>query len=176
MSRALKLVPNYNYEDYRTWKGRWEVHDGLAIAMSPMATPKHQRIASFLSRVLGNALEDSNCKECLDYQPLDLVIKENNIVQPDLLIVCKPIEKKYLDFPPALVVEIHSPSTKLNDINIKYNLYQDFGIKYYVMIDPDEHTVKCFELDEDGIYQRKEKSNFTFDDGCTIDLDLSNIF
>ncbi|MBK6391054.1 MAG: hypothetical protein IPF70_10890 [Saprospiraceae bacterium] len=28
------------------------------------------------------------------------------------MIVCKPIKKKFLDFPPALVVEILSDSTK----------------------------------------------------------------
>ena len=175
MTRALKLVPNYTYDDYCTWKGRWEVHDGLAIAMSPMATPKHQRIASDLSRIFGNSLDKNTC-DCQVYQPLDLVIKSNNIVQPDLLIVCQPIDKKYLDFPPDLVVEIHSPSTKLNDINIKFALYEEFGIRYYIMIDPDEETVKCYELDDNGAYQLMENMSFVFGDGCSVEADLQSVF
>lgn len=37
------------------------------------------------------------------------------VLQPDMLIVCKDINKNYLDFAPALVAEILSPSTALRD-------------------------------------------------------------
>ena len=56
-------------------------------------------------------------------------------MQPDLLIVCDEIKQSYLDFPPVLVVEIISPSTALKDRNNKLNVYQHFGIKYYLIID-----------------------------------------
>ena len=36
-----KYHPNYTYDDYKHWEGRWEVIDGVAYAMSPMASPKH---------------------------------------------------------------------------------------------------------------------------------------
>ncbi|WP_373286923.1 Uma2 family endonuclease [Filimonas zeae] len=36
-------------------------------------------------------------------------------MQPDMLVVCGEITRKYLDFAPALVIEILSPSTALKD-------------------------------------------------------------
>jgi hypothetical protein len=41
------------------------------------------------------------------YQPIDVKIDESNVVNPDLLIVCKKIEGQYLDSPPELVLEDH---------------------------------------------------------------------
>lgn len=50
-------------------------------------------------------------------------MEEDTVVQPDVLIVCKPITKNFLDFPANLVVEILSPSTVLKDRNSKILLY-----------------------------------------------------
>jgi Uma2 family endonuclease len=46
-------------------------------------------------------------------QPVDYLVADDMILQPDILIVCKPIIKKYLDFPPTLVAEVLSPATAL---------------------------------------------------------------
>jgi Uma2 family endonuclease len=62
------------------------------------------------------------------YHPIDVRIGEYNVVQPDVLIVCAPIKKPYLDFPPALVVEILSPSSRDKDLFTKKELYAGFGI------------------------------------------------
>jgi Uma2 family endonuclease len=76
-----------------------------------------------------------------------LIIKFlKTLLQPDILIVCGEIKKKYLDFPPALVVEILSPATALKDRHTKYEFYEQQGVKYYLIVDADKKTIEVSEL------------------------------
>jgi len=142
MSIASKYRPYYTYEDYCQWEGRWELIEGMPYAMSPAPTPGHQRVSAILIRRF-EALE--KCKNCTVYQPLDWKITEDTIVQPDLLVVCDEIKKKYLDFPPVLVVEILSPSTASKDRGEKMELYQQQQVKYYLIVDPHFKKVAIYE-------------------------------
>ncbi len=171
---AFKLLPNYTYDDYCQWEGRWEIIDGIPYAMSPMPSPKHQLIANEIGFYLKSKLKSKNCK-CSVYQPLDIKIEENTVVCPDVIICCKTIDKSFLDFPPDLVVEIFSPSTKLKDQNTKFSLYEKFGISYYIMVDPDTKTVEIFKL-VDGKYLLTSGEDIEFDNGCRIDSDFNSIF
>lgn len=73
------------------------------------------------------------CQSAVDY-----IIADDTILQPDMLVVCREITKKYLDFAPGLVVEVLSPSTALKDRHTKYYLYEQQGIKYYLIVDTDQ--------------------------------------
>jgi len=139
--------------------------------MSPMASPRHQRIASNLNVVLGTALNEKKCN-CQVYQPIDVKIKDNTVVNPDLLIVCEEIEGQYLDKPFPLVIEILSPSTRVKDQVTKYSLYEEFGIKYYIMINPEDSSVQIFVLNENGKYQEQKEYVFEIEDGCVIEVDF----
>lgn len=143
---ALKSLPHYSYEDYLLWEGRWELIDGIPYAMSPAATPRHQNIAGNIHAEFRRALKKDGCIDCKVYQPIDYKIDEYTVVQPDLLIVCKPIKKKFLDFPPSLVVEILSDSTKDKDREVKYSLFEKEGIHNYLIVDPEKETVEIYQL------------------------------
>lgn len=117
MASSVKILPHYSYEDWMNWEGQWELIESIPYAMSPIPAPKHQRIATALSGELYNALK--KCNSCTVYQPIDYKITEDTILEPDILIVCGFIKKAFLDFPPALVVEILSPSTALKDRHSK---------------------------------------------------------
>ena len=178
MSGAIKILPNYTYDDYVHWEGRWELIDGIPYAMSPAPVPKHQIAAGNLLAEF--RFELKKCEVCKVMQPIDYKIKENTVYQPDLLIVCKPIEKKFLDFPPSLVTEILSPSTVFIDRNTKFYTYQEQGIPYYLIISPDTEETEVYEL-ENGAYQLKEKAvafhyTFRFDEDCSATIDFSEIW
>ena len=172
---TMKLIPHYTYKDYLQWQGRWELIEGIAIAMSPMANPKHQRIASNLNITLGTLLRNNTCN-CQVYQPIDVKIKEDTVVNPDLLIVCEEIEGQFLDRPFPLVVEILSPSTRLKDEVSKFELYESFGIKYYLMIDPKDDSTKLFVLDDEYKYVPQHHFSFDLTDNCTIELKIEDVF
>ncbi len=177
MGSAVKILPHYTYEDYVQWEGRWEVIEGVPYAMSPQPVPKHQRIAGDLFVEFKKALK--KCKRCSVYLPVDYKIYEDTIVQPDMLVVCKPIPKKFLDFPPSLVVEILSPSTALKDRHTKFELYQSEHIPYFIIISPDKEEAEVYEL-KNNEYLLVENGHsfsfaFSFDD-CIADIDFNEIW
>jgi Uma2 family endonuclease len=177
VSNAAQILPHYTYDDWKQWEGKWELIKGIPHAMSPAPVPKHQRISSNLSIVFGVPL--MACNKYATYQPIDYLITDDTILQPDFLIVCGEITKKYLDFPPALVVEILSPATALKDRHTKYGIYEKQGIKYYIIIAPDKEEVEIYEL-IGGEYQLKQNGkdlvhDFSFPE-CHASVDFKNIW
>ena len=148
MGIAVKILPRYTYEDYCQWEGKWEIIDGIPYAMSPAPSHKHQNIAGNIFAEFRESLRENACKHCRVYQPIDYVVDDNTILQPDLLIVCKPITGKVLDFPPDLVVEILSPSTALKDRHTKFEIYESQGIPYYVIVDIQSNSIEIYKLRE----------------------------
>ncbi len=177
---AVKLLPHYTYEDYLHWEGRWELIDGIPFAMSPSPNMKHQWIAANIMGELRNALKNAQCKNCKVYDFVDIKITENTIVQPDCSVICKPTKKNYLDFPPSLVVEILSPSTALKDRHTKFSLYENFGIKYYLIVDEEKNEVEIYSL-QNSKYKLQENPPeipfvFLLDNDCKIEVLLKNIW
>lgn len=177
MGLAEKYIPHYTYEDWLHWKGQWELIDGVPFAMSPMPVPGHQQTAGDLYYQFRKALE-KGCTDCEAFLPLDYKISADTIFQPDVIIVCGRINKAYLDFSPALVVEILSKSTEEKDRGVKYDYYEQEGVKYYLLVDWKKKTIEIYEL-INGKYQLqpfKDGFEFHLNDNCKIAPDLENIW
>ena len=178
MNVAHKYLPNYTYEDYCQWEGQWELIEGIPYAMSPLPIPVHQRVNGNLYANFEIALKKS-CKECKAYLPIDWKIKESTILQPDLLVVCQKIEKKYLDFSPQLVAEILSPSTAVKDRNIKKEIYLSQQVKYFLILDPLLKKLEVYQLQNNAYSPVAISPNnfeFTFENGCIADVDFEDIW
>lgn len=177
MSNAIKILPHYTYADYVQWEGKWEVIDGIPYAMSPAPEPKHQAVSANLISEFRQQLK--KCDKCQVYQPIDYLVQEDTIFQPDLLVVCDVISKKYLDFPPALVAEVLSPATAAKDRFTKFPVYQSQGIRYYLIIDPDREEVEVYEL-FDGQYKMTARGReISYDfvlDSCNASIDFKEIW
>jgi Uma2 family endonuclease len=182
MSALVNILPHYTYEDYCLWEGRWEIIDGIPYAMSPAPSMRHQLITGNIIAELGNAVKSSNCRGyCKVYNFIDVKITEDTVVQPDASVVCGETGKLFLDFPPVIAVEVLSPSTQIKDRNAKFDRYQKFGVKYYLIVDVDINQIEIFQLSNDKINQKQspDKSNsFTFQitDHCGIVLSLDRIW
>jgi len=178
MSGAVKILPYYTYEDYVQWEGRWEIIDGIPYAMSPAPTPKHQIIANTLGALFYNELK--NCKQCKAAQFVDYKISDDTILQPDLSILCQKTNKKFIDFPPAIVVEILSPSTALKDRHTKAGLYAGQNVPYYIIISPDTEEAEVYLLEaNDYALQQKGPSfsyQFNFPEDCSAIIDFAEIW
>jgi Uma2 family endonuclease len=134
------------------------------------------KIAAHLMSLLGN------CGKCRPLMPVDWEIAPDTVVQPDVLVVCSDsdfLEDVKLTIPPVLVFEILSPSTARKDRIIKYQLYQDAGVKYYCIVDPETKSADVFLL-RDSEYQGMgafHEGKITFDlEECSIDFDFGSIF
>jgi Uma2 family endonuclease len=101
-------------------------------------------------------------------------------LQPDIAIACNTANKQFLDTPPTLVAEILSPSTALKDRHVKYDLYEQMGVAWYLIVDTDKETVEIYQLVA-GVYQPithqpGEAFALVLADGCTIALDWAAIW
>ncbi len=178
MSIAEKYRPHYTYEDYCQWEGKWELIEGMPYAMSPAPVPAHQRANSTLIFEFEAALK-VGCKKCKVYLPLDWKITEDTIVQPDLLIVCDKIEKKFLDFPPVLIVEVLSPATAAKDRGLKMEIYQSQKVKYYLIADPQFKKLEIYQLLNDKyepVSINPDTYTFSLLDDCIAEVNLSDIW
>jgi Uma2 family endonuclease len=181
MQSALRVLPHYTYDDYLQWEGRWEIIGGVPYAMSPAPVPQHQFIATDLVAEFRAGLKNTDCRDCKATIYLDYVVADDIILQPDVLIVCGNITKKFLDFPPALVVEILSPSTAMKDRNNKFIIYESQKIPWYLIVDPDVRTIEIYKLNEAGKYMQEKFDaalpyRFTLKNDCTIDVTLTHIW
>ena len=176
MPLSQKILPHYTYKDYVHWEGRWELIEGHPIAMSPQPTLKHQRITASLITEFGIALK-KDCRKCKVLDPVDYKISEDTILQPDLSIICKDSNKPFLDFPPSLIAEVLSPSTAIRDRNTKYEIYQQQGVKYYLIADPDDKSIEIYLL-INNVYQLQNHSNkfeFNLDEDCSLPIDFNEL-
>ena len=113
--------------------------------------------------------------------PIDFKVNESTILQPDVSIICGKPTKPFIDFPPVLVVEVLSPSTALRDRHTKYGIYEEQGIKYYLIVDGDKEKIEIYKL-VDGKYELQIHENnmafpFLFDEeGCDIEIIFDEIW
>lgn len=180
MAAPVKILPHYTYSDYCNWEGKWELIEGIPYAMSPAPQPKHQWVASNINVEFGIALKESACRNCKVSHPIDYKMAEDTIVQPDVLIYCGTIAKPYLDFPPVLVAEILSPATALKDRHTKFHLYEQAGVTYLLLVNPDSEIVQVFML-QNGTYQLMQEGHdfsfhFQLEEGCEISVDFREIW
>ncbi len=157
----LDLNKAYTYADYLKWtfEERVELIKGKIFKMSPAPNRSHQDLSSYLHLAIGNHLKGKNCK--LYSAPFDVRIprKSKNdkdiitVLQPDLCVIC---DKAILDAKgclgaPDIVVEILSPSNSAMELDKKYEIYREAGVKEYWIVSPQDKTFLVYTL-KDGAY------------------------
>jgi Uma2 family endonuclease len=144
----------FNYHDYLQLPEdkRYEILDGELFVV-PAPNIRHQRIAIRLQSRLFEHVEHYHLGELLA-APCDVLLSDENVVQPDILFVVKErlgmIGKANIPGAPDLVVEILSPGGRRKDLEIKRKIYARFGAREYWIVDPDADTVEVLALSESG--------------------------
>lgn len=167
------------YADYaKTPEGeRWELIDGELI-MPPSPKEAHQRNQIGLGSRMFMFAEEHDLGRVY-FAPFDVVLSNNDTVQPDLLFVSKErldiITEDNVQGAPDLVVEIRSPSTARQDWTVKRELYALHGVKEYWLVDPEAATVSVLLLEDGelkvaGVYGEKDQVTSTVLKGFTIAL------
>jgi Uma2 family endonuclease len=176
----------FTYEDYLLFPEdgkRHELIDGDHF-MTPSPSTRHQRISRKLMTALDVFLRINNLGEVFD-APMDVVLSETDVVQPDILFIsagrASIITDKNIQGAPDLVVEILSDGTRKTDEVIKRKLYERHGIAEYWVVDPELETVKIYRTAEKGYTRAAELSRETNDALTTpllpgFQIPLSEIF
>ncbi len=140
-------LPNYKISDYQSWPGDWELIKGIPFSMTPSANRAHKRLASKLHFAIQLEINRANCS-CEVYYELDLILEDDTVLRPDLMIICEEFDD-YPRIPPQVVIEILSPESQYRDRHIKFDLYYQFGVAYYLLADPVSNQIEGFYKSSD---------------------------
>ena len=158
MPLAKKTEKKFTYADYSAWPDdeRWELIDGKAYNMTPAPTTRHQNIVGNFYFLLKHRLAEKDCISGI--APTDVVLSEYDVVQPDVFVVCdeKKVTEANIQGSPDLIIEVLSPATALKDKREKKALYEKYGVKEYILIDPIARYAEHFVLLDDGFYGKGE--------------------
>lgn len=162
MGYAQPSREHYTVADYMNWPDdvRCELIHGVVYDMSPAPVIEHQvlsgklhlRLASLVNARRGGG-GGSVCSVL--YAPVDVVLSEDTVVQPDLIVVCdsaKLANGRNVQGAPDFVLEVLSPATAAKDKREKRALYEAAGVREYLIVDPGGHYAELHTLGADGRY------------------------
>jgi len=123
---------------------RHELIDG-ALIVTPAPSPRHQRAVARLLILLTEA-----CPQDLEVMPapLDVVLAQDTVVEPDLLVAPRSaFTDRDLPGPPLLAVEVLSPTTRHLDLQLKRARYEAAGCPSYWVVDPNVPSLTVWRLE-----------------------------
>lgn len=119
------------------------------LIMSPSPGLTHQRVSKNVERIF-DAYTERNGGEFF-HAPFDVYLDSRNVLQPDVILLAAgttsaQVTEKGVEGAPDLVVEILSPSNSHIDRYHKREIYRQFGVKEYWMIDPKNQTIEVLNF------------------------------
>ncbi len=189
MELQLNINERYSFADYLLWidDKRRELINGFIKMMSPAPLSEHQKISFNISGEF-YLFHKKNKTNCAFFEaPFDVRLptngeKEDNkiftVVQPDIVIICdkNKLDKRGCLGAPDFIIEIISKSTAKKDMEDKYNLYEQHGVKEYWIVFPHEEVIQKFVLESNtyikkGTFAKEDKIPVhIFKDKLKIDL------
>jgi len=146
----LDSSKRYTYADYIGWdfKERVELIMGKLFKMSPAPTSRHQILSMDISGQLWGYLKGKSCRVYAAPFDVRLPRKSNadkdiiTIVQPDISVICdkSKVDTKGCLGAPDIVVEILSPRNNEMELNNKFDIYEESGVKEYWIVSPQDNT------------------------------------
>ena len=151
----------YSYADYLTWQldEMVEIIKGRLFKMTAAPSRIHQKVSLKLASSLLQFLHGKTCE--VYTAPFDVRLPKTStrneeiytVVQPDICVIC---DKDKLDDAgcigaPDLIVEVLSPGNNQKELQHKYEVYQESGVKEYWVIQPIEQTLLIYTL-QNGRY------------------------
>jgi len=140
-----------NYQDYCALPDdgrRYEILDGELI-VSPSPGTSHQVVIGNLFMMLWNHVRRARLGRVY-IAPLDVLLAEHSIVQPDLIYVSAAnlhiIGKNNIRGIPDLLIEVVSPTRPELDLRDKRQVYARLGVPWYWIIDPERREVLELQL------------------------------
>jgi Uma2 family endonuclease len=146
---------SYSYADYLKWDFEEiiELIKGKIFAKAVAPNRRHQEVSGNLYLQVANFLKNRSCK--IYSAPFDVRFSRNpdysktdSVVQPDISVICdlSKLDDKGCFGAPDLIAEILSPGNSRVELQNKFELYQEFGVREYWVIHPVECTVLIYTL------------------------------
>ncbi len=156
MSTVNKPDLRLTYKEYVLFPddgNRHEIINGDHYMTSAPST-YHQTVSKRLQFELYTKIELAGHGQVFN-APIDVQFSLYDVVQPDLVAMFANTRAKITPAkiigPPDIVVEIMSPSTASNDLELKRRLYERNGVGEYWIVDPHDNSIRRLVL-QDGVY------------------------
>lgn len=163
ITQLSQLDPNgfYSYHDYLNWrlKETIELIKGKISLMSPAPSLDHQRVSWQLNGLLFEYFRKKPCRAFA--APFDVRLYDRrksvianqdiySVVQPDLCVICDTdkLDQRGCLGAPDWIIEILSKGNSKKEMQVKFELYRESGVKEYWIVYPFEQAVHQFVLDE----------------------------
>lgn len=124
-----------------------ELWDG-ELLMSPTPSFFHQEITFRLQRALHDWVASRKLGKVVG-APIDMVLSPHRVVQPDVAFIAKErlhLIQRVIVGPADWVAEIISLGGRNRDRIEKRDLYEQYGVKEYWIVDPEPETVDVLAL------------------------------
>lgn len=189
--KQLDVKGSYTYADYLLWnfKERVELIKGKIFKMSPAPSSSHQRISGELTYLLSKVFRKSKCQmfvapfdvRLINYKKTTVDNRIISVVQPDLCVICdsEKIDEKGCIGAPDLIIEIVSPGNSNREMTIKYDLYEENGVKEYWIVNQAEKTILIYVLVDDkyaGIKPITENGKLESPTFPALKFSVKNVF
>jgi Uma2 family endonuclease len=178
----------YSYADYLKWDYEEivELIKGKIFAKAAAPNRRHQEVSGNIYLEIASFLKKHSCK--VYSAPFDVRLSRNpeysktdSVVQPDISVICdlSKLDDKGCWGAPDLVVEILSPGNSRVELQNKYELYQEYGVREYWVIHPSECTLLIYTLVEEKfqpsrLFTSGDKVRSIVIEG--FELDLEEVF
>jgi Uma2 family endonuclease len=157
MTAELDYDKHWTVDDYMKMDEdqRYEIIGGK-LWMTPAPNNAHQRIITRLGTFIDMHVLQNDLGECR-HTPFDVFLADDTVVQPDFTYVSKErvdevLSKRGAEGAPDLVIEVLSKSTAQRDRLTKRTLYANAGVRWFVLVDPNEQVIETFELNDAADY------------------------
>jgi Uma2 family endonuclease len=157
---ALPKHTKMTVDEFLTWAetqdGRWELFDGVPVAMAPERAI-HGRVKLRVANAFQRAIEVAGlpCQVLLDC--VTVRIDRHRSYQPDALVSCgDAVPDDALEVSnPIVVVEVLSPSNAMKALRDKLvGYFMVPSIVHYLIVDPDDQLVIHHARSSDAIATR----------------------
>jgi Uma2 family endonuclease len=150
---------HWTWEDYLQIPDdgkRYEIVRGELI-VSPSARWRHQRIAFVLAHKIELFAGPRHLGECVAAST-DVVLANDSVVQPDVQFISTErlslVAQGHVAGPPDLAIEVLSESSRNYDRVVKRQLYSDYGVLEYWVVDPAGETIAQFVRERGELVDR----------------------
>jgi Uma2 family endonuclease len=123
-------------------EGKWELLDGVAVAMSPERV-SHTETKTEAAFALREAIRRAGAPCAAFTEGLTVRIRDDRAFVPDAMVVCPRPPRGAVEIDnPLIVVEVLSPPTAALDHGLKLEAYFSLAsLAHYLILDPDRRVV-----------------------------------
>lgn len=138
---------------------RYEIIDGV-LYMTTAPSSFHQWTVRQILRLFFTCIDDQGVGLTY-FAPIGLFMPGCDPVQPDVIVVRSDNLDMFHDRRvygvPALIVEVVSPSSTIQDTEIKRDAYARAGVPEYWIVDPRSREVAVLSRPQNGVYEAQTR-------------------